>query len=273
MKKKIIFGFSVFLCLLAGCTQKKYEPVKDAQNLEGRKVGVALAWAPDYLLTGRDDMELVRYNGVADMITAMCYHRLDMIAVEKPYVGQLFSCIEGVRMIEEPAGTTEIDCHFPISRTDLLEEFNAFLKDFKQTQEYEDLLNRFQADGVYEPKQVEKKAGTTTLRTGVSAENYPFSYLNFETGEYEGCEIELLQHFANACGYELELHAGTYNSNTMAIINNTLDLAISGYSELYREDEELSGYILVSDSYLPSDIVFLELDPSKKVKMLSTIDY
>lgn len=273
MKKKTILGICLLLLLFTGCAKNTYEPVKDIHNLEGRKVGVALAWAPDYLLTGREDMELVRYNGVADMITAMCYHRLDMIAVEKPYVGQLFSCIEGVRMIEEPAGTAEIDCHFPISRADLLEEFNAFLKDFKQTEEYEDILKRFQADGVFEPKQVEKKAGTTTLQTGVSADNYPFSYLNLATGEYEGCEIELLQHFANACGYELELHAGTYTSNTMAIINSVLDIAVSGYSELYREDEELSGYILVSDGYLPSDIVFLELDPSKKVKMLSAIDY
>ena len=84
MKKVRVFLYIfVFICLLTGCSKnQKREAISDVNDLEGRRVGVALAWGPDYLLTGRDDLELIRYNTMASMVMALCYDRLDAIAVE-----------------------------------------------------------------------------------------------------------------------------------------------------------------------------------------------
>ena len=59
-------------------------------------MGVALAWGPDYLLTERDDLMLVRYNNVAGAVTALCYRQVDAIAVEQPIAVDILACIEGL---------------------------------------------------------------------------------------------------------------------------------------------------------------------------------
>ena len=70
MKKKLkILTQLLILILLAGC-QSEWQPnlITDINNLEGRKVGVNLAWEADYALTGRNDLELYRYDSTADLI-------------------------------------------------------------------------------------------------------------------------------------------------------------------------------------------------------------
>lgn len=73
-------------CLFsAGCgsaSEWKYDPITDVNDLEGRRVGVNLAWESDYYLTGRKDMELVRYDSTSDMIMALKYDKIDAIALD-----------------------------------------------------------------------------------------------------------------------------------------------------------------------------------------------
>lgn len=272
--KKSVLSIILIICLLTGCEGSlRKGTIEDVNDLEGRTVGVALAWGPDYLLTGRDDMELIRYNTISTMITALCYHRLDAIAVEKPYTSHILSCVEGLRMVEEPIASAGIEAYVTPGKPELLEEFNTFLAEFTETEAYADILRRLQADGEFEPMAVEMTGGNKKIKVGVISDNYPFTYINFKTGEYEGCDIEMILHFANACGYEVEFSEGSYEANELAVAYGRLDMSASGYSELYREDVELSGFVLVTDAYLPSDIVFLEIDPSKKVRILSAIDY
>ena len=84
-KRTVIFDMVtiILLCgLLSGCGQiRNAHPITDVHNLDGQRVGVGLAWGPDYLLTEREDLTLMRYNNVAGAVTALCYNQVDAIAV------------------------------------------------------------------------------------------------------------------------------------------------------------------------------------------------
>jgi ABC-type amino acid transport substrate-binding protein len=77
--------------VLAGCgaSEWKYDPITDVNDLEGRRVGVNLAWESDYYLTGRQDMKLSRYDTTSDMIMALKYDKIDVIALSIYAMAQL----------------------------------------------------------------------------------------------------------------------------------------------------------------------------------------
>ena len=133
-------------------------------------------------------------------------------------------------------------------------------------------MDRFLNASVYEPEIIHTGSGKK-IKVGVGSDNYPFSYINFDTGAYEGCEIELVKHFANAYGYEPEFIDGTYEACELGVSSGKLDMSFYGCSELYREDVELSGMATVSDGYFPMDIVFIEIEDPEKVKIQTVIDY
>ena len=102
--KYILIGMLFCACLFcAGCGSAgdwEYDPITDVNNLEGRRVGVNLAWESDYYLDGRDDMELVRYDTTADMIMALRYDKIDAIALDADSVKLLMSLSEGIEQVE-----------------------------------------------------------------------------------------------------------------------------------------------------------------------------
>ena len=83
----VLFLWCLLLC---GCRELQgYRPIEDIHNLDGRRVGVGLGYSTDYLLTGRDDMALMRYDSTADMLMALRYRRVDAIAAERPVANQI----------------------------------------------------------------------------------------------------------------------------------------------------------------------------------------
>ena len=91
----------LLLLVLAGCGQGADRgPIDNVNDLEGRRVGVNLAWEADYLLTGREDMELYRYDSTADMLMALNYGKLDAIAVDDTSLRLVLSQVTGLEVVE-----------------------------------------------------------------------------------------------------------------------------------------------------------------------------
>ena len=277
MKKRIaLLTVTVFLIctLLSGCGQiRNSRPITDVHNLNGQRVGVALAWGPDYLLTGRDDLTLMRYNNVAGAVTALCYNQVDAIAVEQPLALDILASIDGLRCIEEPI----IEDHMAIlvdpSQPELLAELNAFIAHFTTTDTYADLVSRIRDPEGYEFQPVPLTGGDRVLHVGTVADGYPFTYPNPETDFFEGTDIEILCHFANAYGYDLEFYSDTWESMEMGVQYGSYDIGCGGISELYREDIERSGSALMTVSFLPVNIVFIEVEDWDALSVKSPIEY
>lgn len=278
MKK--VFAIRIVICMMAillcgqliGCGQiQNARPITDVHHLDGQRVGVALAWGPDYLLTGREDLTLMRYNNVAGAVTALCYNQVDAIAVEQPLAVDILASIDGLRCIEEPIAVDRMAVLVDPAQPDLLEELNAFIEEFITTEEYADLIARSQDPEGYDFRPVPLQGGERVLHVGTVGEGYPFTY---PTGDsIEGTDVEILCHFANAYGYDLVFHGGTWESMELGVQYGSYDLGCGGISELYRADIERSGSALMSMSFLPVNIVFVEVADREALKIKIPIEY
>ena len=263
---------ALVLLFSSGCAElQSYRPIEDINDLDGRRVGVALAWAPDYLLTGREDMTLMRYNSIAEMVTALCYRRLDAIAVERPFCNQILQSVKGVRAVEPVIARDGMIAYIANGQEQLQEQFNTFIREFRTTQEFQDIQNRLNAPEGFIPKDVPMLGGEKVLRVGICTDGYPFAYIDFETQEYVGSDVEFIKHFANAYGYKIEFVGGDYTAMELGIVYGKTDIALSGISNLWRADVELTGKALCSEIYMETDIVFIEVADWEELEILSAI--
>ena len=265
---------TLLCCLLSGCNQiRNARPITDVHALDGQRVGVGLAWGPDYLLTSREDMTLMRYNNVAGAVTALCYNQVDAIAVEQPLAVDILACIDGLRCIEEPIAEDHMAMLVDPEQSELHAEINAFIDEFITTEEYADLVERIQDPEGYEFQPVPLTGGDRTLHIGAVADGYPFSYPNPETDSFEGTDIEFLSHFANAYGYDLVFYGDTWESMEMGVQYGSYDIGCGGISELYRPDIERSGSALMTKSFFPVNIVFIEVADRDALAVQIPIEY
>ena len=278
MKKRTValcLVAAILLCsLLCGCNQiRNARPITDVHKLDGQRVGVGLAWGPDYLLTGREDMTLMRYNNVAGAVTALCYNQVDAIAVEQPLAVDILASIDGLRCIEEPIAEDRMAVLVDPEQPELLAELDAFIGEFITTEEYTDLVTRIQDPEGYEFQPVPLVGGDRVLHVGTVADGYPFTYPNPETDSFEGTDVEFLSHFANAYGYELVFYGDTWESMEMGVQYGSYDIGCGGISELYRADIERSGSALMTKSFFPVNIVFIEVEDRDALTVRIPIEY
>lgn len=278
MKKRVVSAglvIAILLCsILSGCNQiRNARSITDVHKLDGQRVGVGIAWGPDFLLTDREDLTLMRYNSVAGALTALYYNQVDAIAVEQPLAVDILSSIDGLQCIEEPIAEDRMAVLVSPNQPELQEELDKFIKEFVTTQEYADLVARSQDPAGYRYQQIPLVGGSRVLQVGAIADGFPFSYRNSETNVFEGSDVEFLCHFANACGYDLEFHANTWESMELGVQYNTYDIGCGGISELYRADIEQSGSALMTESFFPVNIVFIEVEDRDALTIRTSINY
>ncbi|MGN0317880.1 MAG: transporter substrate-binding domain-containing protein [Lachnospira sp.] len=263
----------VLLFVLSGCSQKHtYQPITDTDNFDGRRIGVSLVWSADYLLSDRDDMTLVRYDGLANLIMALRYGHVDAIAIERPFATDVMNCVSGLRVVEPSAGTGELVACVNCERTDVLEEFNQFASSFYGSSTFTELYNRLNSDS-YEYHKVEPIEGGKPLKVGLVTGYYPFCYIDSESGEFAGSEVEVVTRFANEYGYSIEFVDGIYSTIQMGIVNGEYDLAVGTFIENLRVDTELTGTVYLSQPYMQFEIVFIEVADPDNMKVLIPFDY
>ena len=261
------FAAFTLACVLAfgmgGCGNPKseweYHPITDVNDLEGRRVAVNLAWESDYLLSGREDLTVVQYDSFADIILALGYEKVDAFAVDG-LVWKVFQAnSSGLNRVEPPCGTVGYTLYFNVDREELMEEFNAFLADYRQTEAYADHMARLDSfDGLeYVGPEIPLTGTGETLRVATMAEEFPRAFLEAGEDVPSGFDLEALKLFANEGNYQLEFYYTVYNDIIQGLRSGTYDLAIGYLSDVYREDILANG-VLVSDLMDEIPIYFVE---------------
>ncbi|MGN1137496.1 MAG: transporter substrate-binding domain-containing protein [Oscillospiraceae bacterium] len=258
---------------ISGCSRKEaYPPITDVTDLGGRRVGVNLVWSADYQLSDREDMTVVRYNTVANLVMALRYGQVDAIATERPFAAEIMNCVSGLRIVEQPTATEKLVACINSDRTDVLEDFNKFVSEFCAGAEYTDLHRRLNSDS-YEYHKVEPTEGGKPLTVGVVTDAYPFCYIDSESGEYAGSEVEVVTRFANEYGYKIEFVGGVFTTIEMGVVNGEYDMAVGTFIESARVDTELMETVILSQPYMDFEIVFIEVADPNNMKVLTPFDY
>ena len=242
------------VCLLfTGCASSEwvYDPITDVNNLEGRRVGVNLAWESDYYLDGRKDMELVRYDTTSDMIMALKYDKIDAIALDIDTLKLIFCVSDGIELIEPAFGEVGSIMYFGSDDESLKEEFNQYLDEFKKTDEYEDLLNRMDEYNGFEffDADIPLTGEGKTIHVAVDPEEYPRAFLYPGEDIPVGYDLEILKHFANDNNYQLEFYFSTYLDSLMGLQTGSYDIMTGYLSDVYAPEVRRAGLYTCEPMY------------------------
>ncbi len=246
--------------LMAGCSQINREPLT-LDNLAGKRIGVMCGYSTDYILSkDKYKINIYRYDYYADMQLALRFNRLDAAAMENDEA-YVFCRIEPKFKI----GLT-LDSHlefgypFNADKIEFLELFNNFAREFQQTEEYADIVRRVEesAQIPYQPKKVTNVVTTDRVLKVAAFDGWePVSYINTETNEWEGSDVEMLTYFANSIGAKLELSIKSYNQMLIELGSGLLDFIICPETMLYKKDMEMSKNITMSNGVFYKDIVLI----------------
>ncbi len=259
---------------LSGCDRTRREPIDDVRDLEGRRVGVSLGESTDYRLTGREDMELLRYDSVEGMLLPLRQGQLDAVCLDY-YSWRLAQALTaGLRTVEPPISEDGLVFFFSGKEEALCRQFNDFLAWFTHTPEYADLMARVLAfDGTdYQEVEVPATGTGRVLRVSADIDCYPSVHLDPATGAVKGFEIELLTRFANACDYQLDLAPSDYTDAELGLRYGRYDMMIGQISELYLDpaEAEMAG-VYVSDSFMTLPLYLMEVDDPDQVQVLGSL--
>lgn len=262
--KRSLLILAVLTCLLAGCGSAwHYDPITDVNNLEGRRVGVNLAWETDYYLTGRQDLELYRYDQTADMIMALSYNKIDAIALDHCSWKLMESLSDGVERTESYAECGYI-AYFGANDKALMEDFNLFLKDYKQTPEYQELVKSIERyDGMnYEGPRTPLTGTGEVLHVAVDPAGYPRGFVDADSDIPTGFDVEPLKCYANDRGYQLDFSLVEYNGAIAGLQNGAYDAYVSYLSDAYAPEVIAAG-LYVSEPMHTSPLYFVQKTQDK----------
>lgn len=267
--RKLLAGALCLALALAGCGKSDwvYRPLTDVEDLEGRRVGVNLAWEADYLLTGRKDMELFRYDDSGAMIMALSANKLDVVAMDELYWKMAQAVSEGLAKVEPSFTTAEYVCYVAKGREDLLDEFNAFLhQEYLGSPDCERIREtRAAFDGEnYQLADTPLTGTGETLRVAALINCYPRSFCRAGESLPVGFDVEPVKLFANARNYRVEFTGTVYEDMLMGMQNGMYDLAVGFLSECYRKDVEKTG-VLMTDVFDTGELYFVERTREKIV--------
>ena len=256
MFRKIVI--SLLLLLSISACQKEWEPnlITDINDLQGRRVGVNLSWESDYILTGRKDMELFRYDSTADMIPALGYDKIDAICMDEMMWKLMENYSSGLIRIEPDVKKTSYIWVFNDEK--LRDEFNEFLKEFKKTDDYAAFVKREKEyDGDYVDPGLPLTGNGRKLRVAFDVGGYPRSFFNPGDSDPKGFDFEPLIYFANAKNYQLEPVGTVYDDAMLGIRTGNYDLSGGYTSTEYAPEIEALG-LYVSDPMDEIPIFFVQ---------------
>jgi len=257
--------------VLCGCVKKEIVEVDDVNNLNGLKVGVNLAWECDYVLTGRSDMEIYRYDMTADMLMALNYNNVDVIAIDDVTWRILSANSTGLEKIEPEFSKCGYILYFAGDEGELAEEYNKFLAEFKNSDDYKLLNNRIDSyNGYdYEMPDIPVNEDGKTVRVAFDVAGYPRAYLETD-GSCVGFDIEMALWFGAKCGYNIELVPTEFNEAVIGLKNGNYDAALGYISEIYAKEARICGFI-PSDAYGETPLYFVKKGTTGDITINSEI--
>ena len=250
------------VCLFsAGCSSGEwvYDPITNVNNLEGRRVGVNLAWEADYYLSDRTDMELVRYDNTADMVLALKYDKIDAIALDAETIKVMKSVSEGVEIVEPAVGEVGSIMYFGSDDESLVEDFNKFLVEFKKTGGQEDLEKRLDAfDGSeYIGADIPLTGNGKVLRVAYGPDEFPRVFLNPGEDIPVGYDTEVVKLYANDRNYRLEFYPTSYDDSVVGLQTGKYDILTGYLSDVYADDVKAAG-MFTSDPMFMAKVYLIE---------------
>lgn len=163
--------------------------------------------------------------GVTDVNLALSTGKADVAMGDEPGVLEVFASEKNMTMLREPLFGFPLGVGFNKSNSALRDQFNAFLKDLRQSGAYDTLFEHWKDEKTRVMPAIANDGRNGVLRAGVNAANPPYLYV--QDGEIVGIDAELINRFAASIGRKVEYSNMEFGSLVAAVATGKMDLVSS----------------------------------------------
>ncbi len=223
-----------------------YNNLSGAEKVDqfsGKTVGVMLAWESDYALTARKDLNILRYDQLPDMVMALQHDRIDAIALDALTAKTVLFMTDGLEIVPPIYGQYGYVAAFGRNEKELCDDYDAFLREYIRTDEYQDLQRRIsEFDGHKFDGKIIRPTGTgRTITVACNESGFPSTYYDYANDCWVGSDYEPFITWANARNYKVEITGTVYEDMIMGVFRGRYEMIIGFLSELYQDDFDTFG--------------------------------
>lgn len=247
--RRLVFIFAAYLlCACSADKKADYSDVHDISDLKGHSVAVSMGSSYDLMLSEMGGVNLVRL-GVSELLLAVESGRAEFCIMDQIQAGMLNLADRGleIRIRDILKGTAAAG--FNKADTQLQAEFNAYLRNLKESGEYDRWSERWMsrpdsmADEALLLTRKTAGSGSRILKVGITI-NYP--YIFYKEGGLTGMELDLMNRFCLYSGYGTDFQVTDFSALIPALNSRKIDVIVSHM----RVTEERAQKVLFSDPYL-----------------------
>ena len=237
--KKLLFFLLVSFIIISWSESQSPEQhgttdteISDLSSLEAN-VAVVTGSSHDQFATKElTNSRIFRYESYTDIVTSLHNRKSDYIILDIPMAIESQKKDSKFIIVKDSIFATDIALVFPRDRAKLQKEFNDFVKQFKSTQEYKDLKERWHTNlNVKDIPEVKLPTSGPILRVSLYSLCTPNVLI--VNNKITGFETELIKHFAKTKGYQLKIKDCNIISLISDIATNKADIgaAMLGITE------------------------------------------
>lgn len=232
--------------------------IKKSEELtaENRKIGVFIgSSAEKYISEKYPDNDILRYEGVNNLVTALLHNACDVITLDDLNKREVMKTYPQITCLEEGVFQTTIHVIAPKQKRALMNDFNRFLNELKAAGTLDEILNRWGNGSNAEMPHIENSGKNGTILIATEGATPPYNFI--QNGKLAGIDIELVLRYAAHIGKKAEFVMSNFNGVLAAVTANKVDL---GAAFISRTDERAEK-MCFSNPYNTVDIGFYGIEP------------
>lgn len=243
--KKLLLPLIVFL--LAACGNKENSTLPEYQtmdDLNGKPVAALTGAYQEALIEKQyPEIKVLRIDNVPDAVQALISRRCEAVVVDDYALHFYAEEVKDMAFIENPfEDVLAAFCFNKDTGTELLNQFNDYLKSIKQNGLYDEIYDRWMRNGHNaEMPDIPAPTQGEPLRVVTCATSPPISFI--KNNSFVGFEIELTLRFATHIGRPIIRSDMNFLGMIPALISGTQDIIVGGVNIT----EDRKDYIAFSD--------------------------
>jgi len=234
-KKQIDFSDPYFAAgaTLLGYNRETKQPGNNKlavlDDIADKRVGIFTGTVHDAFVAGKyPKAQIFRFESTADMMTSLKNDKVDVAMFDLITAGLVLKRNPDLGLLSDQVFDMPLGVGFSKKNTELLKEFNDFLKEIKQDGTWQKMTERWFVQDADEAVMPEFKeiSSDKKLVVGVSVEDLP--YVAVINDQYVGFDIEMIRTFAERRNYDLEFINIEFPALIAALSSGKVDMISDG---------------------------------------------
>ena len=240
--------------LLGGCSEKNVEgeAITCEDDLAGKRIAVVLGGIPEQELPQKwGEENIVIFNTDADAIYALLSNKVDAYYSDDVAFIEPMNQHPQLTYIPTYFTPLPVGACFGKANAELASEFEQFINQFSQTEDFSEMRERWwNKGGVERHREIEAVKEGKPIRLGVNGVLPPFNFML--NGKLDGFEVELGRRFASWVGRPVKISTMDFGAFIPALTSGTIDMVLSMVN--ITEERQKS---IIQVPYMESTIVAL----------------